>query len=127
MNTLNPQAGGSLSSIRPKTYNEALRLSRCYNIRKYAPDITEQQLVDIYNFISENPQNKVGISNSTVYFVNAAGEKTEAYTVNTAEGFDQLVIGYAFFKVVNTATSSGCGGCGCSSNNNNNNNNNNNG
>ena len=114
-------------NIQPKTYNEALRLSRCMEVRKYAPKITDDIIENMYNFISSNPANKIGVSNGTIYYVDAAGEKTEAYSVETVAGFDQLVLGAAIFRVVNTTTDSGCSGCGCSSNNNNNNNNNNNG
>ena len=112
-------------NIKPRTYNEAIRLSRCLEVRKYAPKITDDIIENMYRFISANPVNKVGVSNGTIYYVDAAGEKKEAYTVETIEGFDQLILGATVFRVINTTTSSGCSGCGCSSNNNNNNNNNN--
>lgn len=115
-------------NIQPKTYNEALRLSRCLEVRKYAPKLSDEIVENMYNFLSANPQNKVGVSNGTIYYVQANGEKNEAYSVETVPGFDHLVLGAAFFRVTNTASdSSGCGCGGCSSNNNNNNNNNNNG
>lgn len=113
--------------IKVKTYNEALRLSRCFELYKYVPKITDEMLIEIYNFLAENPQNIVGVSDGIIYYLNAVGEKTNAYTVETITGFDQLLINTAFFKVVNSVSSSdssGCGGCSCNNNNNNNNNNN---
>ena len=115
-------------NIHPRTYNDALRLYRCLEVRKYAPALTDEIVEDMYRFLSGNPKNTIGLSNGTIYYPEAGGEKTEAHTVETVTGFDHLVFSTTFFSVVNTASdNSGCGGCGCSSNNNNNNNNNNNG
>ncbi len=121
-----------------RTYNEALRLARCMEMRKYAPNITDAMIKDMYDFISADPNNKIGlnsspstsgtITNGTVYYVQADGTKNEAFTVRTNSGFDHIILSAAMFRVVNTtSTDSGCGCGGCSGNNNNNNNNNNNG
>lgn len=113
-------------NIQPRTYNEALRLSRCTEIRKFAPKITDDIIENMYYFLSADSQNKIGLSNGTIYYVQANGEKTDAYSVETKPGFDHIVLGATFFRVTNTSSdSSGCGCGGCSSNNNNNNNNNN--
>ena len=115
-------------NIQPRTYNEALRLSRCLEVRKYAPKITDDIVEHMYNFISSNPLNKIGVSNGIIYYVNAIGVKVEAFSVETVTGFDHLVFSATFFNVTNSQSDSGGCGCGgCSSNNNNNNNNNNNG
>ena len=107
--------------INVRTYNEALRFSRCLEIRKYAPNVTDRMIGDMYQFISQNPNHKVGISNGMIYYVNAEGEKSEVHAVDTVAGFDHLVLSSVFFRVVNTASSSDSGCGGCSSNNNNNN------
>ncbi len=114
-----------------RTYNEALRLARCMEMRKYAPNIADGIIKDMYDFISANPENKIGLnssigSNGIIYYVEADGSKKEAFTVRTNSGFDHIVLSAAMFRVVNTtSTDSGCGCGGCSANNNNNNNNNN--
>lgn len=115
-------------NIQPKTYNEALRLSRCLSVRKYAPKITDDIVENMYLFISADQMNTVGLANGIIYFVGANGEKNDVYSVETVDGFDQLTFSAKFFRVTNTTSdSSGCSCSGCSSNNNNNNNNNNNG
>ena len=115
--------------IQPRTYNEALRLSRCLEIRKYAPNITDTILQEMYMFLSQHVNNKIGISNDgMIHFTNYLGTTTDAFKVEINPGFDHIVMSTGFFRVTNTATSGGDSGCGgCSSNNNNNNNNNNNG
>ena len=112
--------------IKVRTYNEALLLSRCTEIQKYAPNVPDEAIVDIYHYLSANPHNKVGMSNGTIYYMNAAGETTNAHSVETTAGFDKLLIGASVFNVVNASSNddSGCGGCASNNNNNNNNNNN---
>ena len=112
--------------IQLRTYNEALRFSRCLEVRKYAPKISDQIIGKMYNFLSENPAHKIGMSKDMLYFVNAQGMQAAAFAVATTEGFDRLEMSTAFFHVVNASTSSDSGCGGCASNNNNNNNNNNN-
>lgn len=113
-------------NVQPKTFNQAICLAQCLEVRRYAPKITDDIIENMYHFLSENPLNKVGISNGTIYYVQSNGEKGEAYSVETVPGFDQLVLTGATFQVINSTFGSGGSGCsGCSSNNNNNNNNNN--
>ena len=115
-------------NIQPRTYNQALRLSRCLELKKYVSDLTDEIIENMYYFLSADPQNQIGVSGGTIHYVHGSGEKVDAYSVTTLPGFDRIVIGSAFFRVTNTVSdSSGCGCGGCSSNNNNNNNNHNNG
>lgn len=114
-------------SIRPKTYNEAVLLARCLQVRKYAPGLRDEVVENMYKFLSEHPLNKVGIAGGVIYFQKSTGEKTDVYSVAPIEGFGQLIMGASCFALNmisnNTSDSSGCG---CGGNNNNNNNNNNN-
>ena len=113
-------------NIHPKTYNEALRLSRCLTLRNYSSTITDEMIEKMYAFLSDNPLNVVSMSQGMIHYVDSAGNKTDAFAVTTNAGFDYIVMNAAYFKVTNTTSSDDSGGCGgCSSNNNNNNNNNN--
>lgn len=114
-------------NIKPKTYNEALRLSRCLSLRQYARSLTDEMIENMYNFISEDVSNKIGLSEGIIYFVDANGETKSSFAIETNQGIGNVVLGAEFFRLKNQVSSdtSGCGGC--SSNNNNNNNNNNNG
>lgn len=114
-----------MSIRKPKTYNEASILARCMEVKKYSPDITEEMLESMYNFMMENKKNQIGLANNTIYFINENGDKTEAYTVQMIAGLAQLVFGYTFFNIRNFRNPGSSSDGGCSSNNNNNNNNNN--
>jgi hypothetical protein len=94
-------------------------------MKKYIPILTDETIEYMYNYISADPRNRIGVSNGTVYYIDATGANIGAFAVETTKNFDKIVLGAAVFNVVNTSTSSGCSSCGCSSNNNNNNNNNN--
>lgn len=123
-------------NIKPRTYNEILRLTRCMAMKNYIPDLTDEKIEEMYNYLSQNPQNRISLTPEMLSYVNAAGETESATVLKTAPtggfSFDRIILGATTFNVLNHRTQSsdgdvgGCSGCsGCSSNNNNNNNNNN--
>ena len=124
----------NMINIKPRTYNEILRLTRCMAMKNYIPDLTDEKIEEMYNFLTQNPQNRISLTSEMLSYVNAAGETESATVIDAPTGtfsFDRIILGATTFNVLNnrrTSDSSGCSGCsGCSSNNNNNNNNNNNG
>ena len=118
-------------NIKPKTYNEAVLLARCLQVRQYAPGLMDEVVENMYNFLSENPGNRVGIADGIIYFetpTDKIGEviKRDVYSVVTTEKFKQLILGAQVFWLSTVSDTSDSSGCGCGGNNNNNNNNNNN-
>ncbi len=116
-------------NIQPRTYQEAITLARSLLVRKYAPDLSDEQLEKIYHFISSSPQHRVYISNNILKFSDRPGHFPETFPVeNTIEGFQNLHLSAASLSVFgNFPRASSDAGGGVSGNNNNNNNNNNNG
>ena len=90
----------------PVTYNEAMLLSRCYEVKKYAPSITIDTIQAMYNFLSESPSHQIGLSNGMLYFQDAYGQSIDAYSVSTTPGFEQLLLSTSTFRVVNTSNGS---------------------
>ena len=117
-------------NIKPRTYNEIMRFAGCMELKKYLPNLTDEMIETMYEFLSLNPMNKVLLTPDLLSFVNAAGKTERATVVDASIGnFSRVVLGTNTFNVVNMtnlgrSSGSGCGSCsGCSSNNNNNNNN----
>ena len=44
---------------KPKTYNEIVRMKKCYTLTQYFSNITENVFNEIYNFLGENPENTI--------------------------------------------------------------------
>ncbi len=116
-----------MMEFTPKTYNDALRMARCKEVCKYIPNLTQEQIMEMYCFISEDPNHLVLIFNNLLYFRDANGAEREIYPVEPITGFDSLTMGSSVFKVLTHFQTSRGGTSGISGNNNNNNNNNNNG
>ncbi|MBQ7400070.1 MAG: hypothetical protein IJW06_06410, partial [Clostridia bacterium] len=115
-------------NIKPKTYNEAVRLSGCLEIKKYIPNLPDEKIEEMYNFLSQNEKNKISVTPEMVSFINASGETESAMVIEApstvALSFDHIILGAAAYNVMHrpTSNSSGCGSScgGCSTNNNNN-------
>ncbi|MBR1970288.1 MAG: hypothetical protein IKA17_08010 [Clostridia bacterium] len=119
-------------NIKPKTYNDVVRLSRCMELKKYIPDLTDEKIEEMYEYMKKDSNNKISVTPEMISFVNASGETESATVLETAPtgiSFDHIILGAAAYNVMQrpTGDSSGCGSScsGCSTNNNNNNNNNN--
>jgi len=113
--------------IEPKTYNDAVRLSKCLKLRDYIIDITDKMLEEMYMHLSASKKNVIGASDGQLYLINDEGDKVSVYSYNKSPNatYDRIVVSDEKFSVINSQSDSSDSGCGCGSNNNNNNNNNN--
>lgn len=115
--------------IRPKNYAEAVRLKRCLTLKQTVPDIDLDLMEHIYDFIGENPDNSVTVSQGILSLKNPRGVPVEQYTVTpppqTSNAYDYILFSSAVLSISRPYSNSGSDGDGGSSGNNNNNNNNN--
>jgi len=123
-------------NIRPRTYNEALRLQRCLSLRNYCLGITDETILRVYQFLNENPTGKVTVSGGRLCMWAEGGPgiaepvlaiPVETPTVGSGSYFELLTLTALTLNVTRPYTRSSGGDSGSSGNNNNNNNNNNNG
>lgn len=124
-----------MTNIQPRTYNEALRLSKCFEVQKYVSDLKDDQIETMYAFLTDNPLGRIFVAAGMISFINENAEKIDAFTVDTVKNFENLEFGNHFFNIKNKSVEdshfdSGNGSSdsydsdsgGGSSNNNNNNN-----
>ena len=120
-----------MEGINPKTLNDKIRLKKCLKLRKYAPDISDEKIKEIYSFL-KNTKYKVILTAEMLYFINDKDKIIKASVVASQIGqqYERIELStYAYTMIksrTNYSSGGGCSSCGgCSSNNNNNNNNNN--
>ena len=46
-------------SIQPRTYNEVLRLQKCYTLASHYTDVTESEFDQMYRFLNQSDENAV--------------------------------------------------------------------
>ncbi len=114
-----------MENFVPKTYNEALRMARCEAVRDYMPNLPLERVQEMYQFLTENPENRVMVADNMLLFQPVDGELRPICAVEPITGFDSLTLGWDLFHVLGSFRSSGSDDSGISGNNNNNNNNNN--
>ena len=111
----------------PKTYNEIVRLKKCYTLANYYSNITENMFNEIYNFLSESADNSIVANQNVLSFVDAEGKVIKTISVVPKDNsFDRINIGNRGISVTPHYDSTSSSWGGSSGNNNNNNNNNNN-
>ena len=116
-----------MHSIKPKTYNELMRYTRCLRLKGMVKDMDDALFAKIYRFITESSSHAVALVGDALMFYVGADE-VETVAVQTIGTFNSATLTYAALNIAwpTTHTSSGSdGGVGGNSNNNNNNNNNN--
>ena len=117
-------------NIKPKTYNEIVRMKKCYILTQYFSNITEDVFNEIYNFLGENSANTIIANQNVLSFVNAATQVVKSIAlVPKNSSFDSIKINQSGVSVVphySSSTSSSWEGSSSNNNNNDNNNNNNN-
>ncbi|MBE5949718.1 MAG: hypothetical protein E7261_11965 [Lachnospiraceae bacterium] len=93
-------------NIHPKTYNEALRLSRCTELKMYVPKITDYMIEEMYHFISDNHNNIIVINgrnmanpNGVVLFIDADGNEVKNYFVEVSSYLNKIKIGASVYHV----------------------------
>ena len=113
-------------AIYPRTYEEVMRFKRCMQAKTIVPEIDEETLEKMYNFVGEDVRNKVSVSGNMLSFTDFANNVvfSMAVTMNL-QSITALELTGRTFSVSRPYSYSG--GDGGSSGNNNNNNNNNNG
>ncbi|MBQ2803178.1 MAG: hypothetical protein IJF07_04685, partial [Lachnospiraceae bacterium] len=94
-----------MPDIQPGTYNEALILSRCYELSKYAVSITPEMLEDMYHFLCQDSENEISLSDGIIHYIDAFGRSSNVYTVNTMGSFDRIVLSSRLFRVYGAAKS----------------------
>ncbi|MBP3460980.1 MAG: hypothetical protein J6K21_01025, partial [Bacilli bacterium] len=107
-----------------KTYNEIIRKKRCYELTKYFY-ITDEEINEIYDFLSESKENEIRTSNKYINFVKGSNVIKTKEANARINSFDAIVLSSTLFRITPhyTSSSSSGGFSGSSSNNNNNNNN----
>ena len=116
-----------MKSRIPKTYNEVIRKKRCYELAKYF-DVTNELLVDIYDFLGANKQNRIVTTQNMITFYtgnNMIKNISVSPINNTFDGITMSDNKFVIIPHYTPSDSSGSSG-GSSSNYNTNNNNNNN-
>ena len=114
-------------NIKPKTYNEIVRMKKCYTLTQYFSNITENIFNEIYNFLGASPDNTVVANQNLLSFVDGTNQviKTFPLTSNSST-FDKIKLDKSGLTITpHYSPSSSSSWSGSSSNNNNNNNNNN--
>lgn len=115
-----------MKNIIPKTYNEVIRKKRCYDLATYF-DVTNEILVEIYNFLSASKDNKISTTQNMISFYTGKNLVKSIAVEPKTSSFDGITLSNNNFIVIPHYTPSDTSSGGSSSNNNNNNNNNNNG
>lgn len=118
--------------IKPKTYNEIVRLKKCYTLANYYNDVTENLFNEIYNFLGESPMNSIVANQQVLSFVDGASKVVKTVSLTPKNfSFDSIKVGSKGVSITphyepNYYGSGSSGSSfGGSTNNNNNNNNNN--
>lgn len=113
---------------KPKTYNEIIRLKKCYTLADYYIDVTENMFNEIYDFLNQDSKNTIVANRENIFLVDSNSKIVKTFKATPKNSsFDQININDDKFSVTphyDPSSSSSSGGS--SSNNNNNNNNNNN-
>jgi len=118
-------------TIRPKTYNEILRFKRCVQLKTYVPEMDGELLKRVYDFIGENPNNRILISKGMISFMRGTEQVADNIAIGEAgtesQNYTLITLTPAILNISRPFDSLGDSSGGSSGNNNNNNNNNNNG
>ena len=112
---------------KPKSYNEIIRLKKCYTLTQYFSNITENIFNEVYDFLSQSPNNSIVANQQILSFVDENLKVIKTFSVIPInDSFDRIEIDDSDVSVTPNYESSSYHSSGGSSSNNNNNNNNNN-
>lgn len=116
-------------NIRPKNYDEVMRLHKCLRMKYYIRNMDDELLEKMFHFLAQSVENKIRASGGVLTFTDRSGEIvfSKAIPPLNPAYYTAIELSDLLFSVLSPYTSSGGGGGGVSGNNNNNNNNNNNG
>ena len=107
---------------KPRTYNEIIRLKRCYTLANYYTNITENIFNEMYEVLSLSEKNSIRATQRILSFIDENKKIVKTYSLNPKDStFDKIDIDNDNFYITlhyDTRSSSSWGG---SSGNNNNN------
>ena len=107
---------------KPKSYNEIVRLKKCYTLTKYYSNITENVFNEIYDFLGQSPENTIVANQEVLSFVDSTTKVVKTIPlVPINDSFDSIKINNSGVSVVSHYSSSSFRSSGGSSSNNNNN------
>ena len=109
---------------KPKTYNEIVRMKKCYTLSQYFSNITENVFNEMYNFLGESPNNTIIANQNSLSFVNGATQVVKSIPLTPKNySFDNIKINQNGVSITPHYRSSSSNSWSDSSSNNNNNNN----
>ena len=108
---------------KPKTYNELIRMKKCYTLAKYYSNITESLFNEIYDFLGANPGNTILANQEILSLVDNLGKVVKTYPLTIrANLYDRVEITASGIRAVpHYIPGSDYSSSSSSSNNNNNN------
>ena len=113
---------------KPKTYNEIIRMKKCYTLSNYYSNITENIFNEIYDFLGESSDNSIVANTNLLSFVDSTTKVVKTYPLVPKNlSIDAVKINNDGISVIPHYTPSSRSSYSSSSSNNNNNNNNNGG
>ena len=115
-----------MHNIQPQTYKEIIRLKNCLELQKYVPEVDDDFLQKIYDFLGA-PDHNIQIAEEFLHFYES-GNIVESVKI-TPRPYDYTSLtcsGVGLHITRPYVSNDSYGDSGGSSNNNNNNNNNNN-
>ena len=111
----------------PKTYNEIIRMKKCYELTKYYTNVTENMFNEIYDFLGLSPMNTVIANQNVLSLVDEHSKIVKTYNMAPKNlSFDNIKVSNSGITVVPHYEPHSYSSYSSSSSNNNNNNNNNN-
>ena len=115
-------------NIRPKNYKEVVCLKQCQMLQRNVPDLTDEQMEEIFRFVMVDGNMVVG-NPGNITLRSGDGTVVRSFTVAAPVGrtYDSIMLTAAVCRITYPYVASGDSDGGVSGNNNNNNNNNNNG
>lgn len=90
-------------NIRPKSYNQTMRLFNCVSLSKYVPKLPNEYIEQIYNYVSQNANNRVTLTHEELSYINASGKvemSANMTAFSTLFPFRKIIIGANTFNVL---------------------------
>ena len=106
---------------KPKTYNEIIRMKKCYTLTQYFSNITENMFNEIYNFLGQSPDNTIVANQNLLSFVDGTNQVVRTFPLTPKNSsFDNIQITRNGVSITpHYSPSSSSSWSGSSSNNNN--------
>jgi len=86
-------------NVQPQTYNELMRVKRCYELTKYFV-LSEELLEKIYNFLAEDPKHEILTTMIIINFMDEDTIVTSYSAEPKTQTFSSIKISEKVFNVV---------------------------